>query len=116
MTILFREMRASKLARLVELEDFENETALFELAIADSVCPAICCNPDNPDCEYTAEMEPDQDRGWCDACERGTAGLRARARGPYLMSAERYRLRADRPGRSRSVRAGWYYARSANAA
>jgi hypothetical protein len=36
------------------------------------VCPAICCNPDNPECDYTAEMEPDQDRGWCEECERGT--------------------------------------------
>ena len=72
MTTLSREMRAAKLAKLVELEGFENETALFEAAIADSVCPAICCNPDKPDCGYTAEMEPDQTEGWCEACERGT--------------------------------------------
>jgi hypothetical protein len=72
MAILSREMRAGKLAKLIELEGFENETALFEAAIADSVCPAICCNPDNPDCDYTAEMEPDQSQGWCEACERGT--------------------------------------------
>jgi hypothetical protein len=70
--ILFREMRAGKLARLVELEGFESETALFETAVADSVCPAICCNPDNPDCDYTAEMESDQAQGWCEACERET--------------------------------------------
>jgi hypothetical protein len=36
------------------------------------VCPAICCNPDDPECDYTAETEPDQDRGWCEICERGT--------------------------------------------
>ena len=72
MTIFSREVRASKLAKLVELEDFESETVLFEAAIADSVCPAICCNPDKPDCDYTAEMEPDQAEGWCEACERGT--------------------------------------------
>jgi hypothetical protein len=23
----------------------------------------------NEGCEYTAEMEPDQDRGWCEVCE-----------------------------------------------
>jgi hypothetical protein len=72
MTTLSREMRAAKLAKLVELEGFESETALFEAAIADSVCPAICCNPDKPDCDYTAEMEPDQAYGWCEVCERGT--------------------------------------------
>jgi histidinol-phosphate/aromatic aminotransferase/cobyric acid decarboxylase-like protein len=72
MTILSREMRAGKLAKLVELEGFESETALFETAVADSVCPAICCNPDNPDCNYTTEMEPDQAQGWCEVCERGT--------------------------------------------
>ena len=72
MTILSREMRAGKLAKLVELEGFESETALFEAAVSDSVCPAICCNPADPDCDYTAEMEPDQDRGWCEMCERET--------------------------------------------
>ncbi len=66
------EMRRTKLATLVELEGFEDENALFAAAISDSVCPAICCNPNNPDCDYTAEMEPDQDRGWCEECERGT--------------------------------------------
>ena len=66
------EMRKAKLARLVELEGFENETALFAAAVTDSVCPAICCNPDNPACDYTAEMEPDQDHGWCEECECGT--------------------------------------------
>src|SRR4051812_43277811 len=66
------EMQKAKLTTLVQLEGFESETALFEAAIADSVCPAICCNPDNPDCDYTAEIEPDQDRGWCEVCKRGT--------------------------------------------
>ena len=69
MAILSKEIRASKLAKLVEFEGFESETALFEAAIADSVCPAICCNPG---CDYTAEMEPDQAHGWCEVCERGT--------------------------------------------
>ncbi len=66
------EMRKAKRAKLVELEGFADETDLFAAAVADSVCPAICCNPHNPDCDYTAEMEPDQDRGWCEECERGT--------------------------------------------
>ena len=72
MPVLSKEQRAIKLAKLREIEGFEDENELFAAAISDSVHPAICCNPDNPDCDYTAEMEPDQDRGWCEMCERGT--------------------------------------------
>jgi hypothetical protein len=36
---------------------------------SDAVSPAICTNPD---CNYTCEMEPDQDRGWCDECRTNT--------------------------------------------
>ena len=72
MGVLSNEERAAKLKRLCEIEGFDDETALFAAAIADSVCPAICCNPANRDCDYTTEMEPDQDRGWCEECERGT--------------------------------------------
>ena len=66
------EMRRGKLRKLCEIEGFEDETELFAAAIADSVSPAICCNPDQPDCDYSTEMEPDQDRGWCEECQRGT--------------------------------------------
>jgi hypothetical protein len=72
MRVLSEGVPAARLAKLVEIEGFEDETALFAAAMSDSVCPAICCNPDNPECDYTAEMEPDQDRGWCEVCERGT--------------------------------------------
>jgi len=65
-------MRRGKLRKLCEIEGFEDETELFAAAIADSVSPAICCNPDQPDCDYSTEMEPDQDRGWCEECQRGT--------------------------------------------
>jgi hypothetical protein len=66
------EMRATKLAKLCEIGGFADENELFAAAIADSVCPAICCNPENPECDYTAEMEPDQDRGWCEICGTDT--------------------------------------------
>ena len=72
MRVLSKEMRAAKLAKLCEIEGFEDENELFAAAMTDSVCPAICCNPDNPDCDYTAEMEPDQDRGWCEVCGTNT--------------------------------------------
>ena len=38
-------------------------------AVGDSVSPAICLNDG---CDYTTEMEPDQDRGWCEACRTNT--------------------------------------------
>jgi hypothetical protein len=36
-----------------------------EASISDSVAPAICTEPE---CDYTTEMEPDQDAGYCEAC------------------------------------------------
>jgi hypothetical protein len=66
------EMRRTKLKVLVEIEGCGDETELFAAAIADSVCPAICCNPDNPACDYTEEKEPDSRDGWCEECQRGT--------------------------------------------
>ena len=54
-----------KLKKLVELEGYDDDTDLIADAIIDSVCPAICMNAG---CDYTTEMEPDQDRGWCESC------------------------------------------------
>jgi hypothetical protein len=66
------EMRRAKLAKLCHIEGYGSPDELFAAVVADSVCPAICCNPDNPDCDYTEEKEPDSRDGWCEACERGT--------------------------------------------
>jgi hypothetical protein len=66
------EMRRAKLRTLCESEGYEHENDLFAAAMADSVCPAICCNPDNPECDYTEEKEPDSRDGWCEECQRGT--------------------------------------------
>jgi hypothetical protein len=57
--------RRAKLDQLIEIEGFESEEALLAAVITDSVSPAICLNEN---CDYTAEMEPDQDRGFCEAC------------------------------------------------
>lgn len=54
-----------KLELLADLEGFDSVDDLLETCI-DSVVPAICCNPR---CDYTTEMEPDQDQGWCEVCE-----------------------------------------------
>lgn len=61
--------RRAKLLQLIEIEGFESEDALLAAAVADSVCPAICMNDD---CDYTCEMEPDQDRGYCEVCGTNT--------------------------------------------
>jgi hypothetical protein len=63
------EKRRAKLSQLIEIEGFESEEALLAAVIVDSVSPAICMNDG---CDYTAEMEPDQDRGWCEACGTNT--------------------------------------------
>src|SRR5258707_9281069 len=46
-----------------------NLEQLLEAVIGDSVSPAICTNAD---CTYTREMEPDQERGYCDECRTNT--------------------------------------------
>ena len=42
---------------------------MFKACVTDSVSPAICTARD---CSYTTEMEPDQDRGYCEACGGNT--------------------------------------------
>lgn len=60
------ERRRIKLEHLADIEGYERVDELLEAAALDSVCPAICLNEG---CEYTCEMEPDQDAGWCEVCE-----------------------------------------------
>ena len=55
----------TKLQKLLEIEGYTNITALLAVCITDGVSPAICTNEG---CDYTAEMEPDQDRGFCEEC------------------------------------------------
>jgi hypothetical protein len=55
-----------KLARskgYAEVMDFLDDNAL------DSIMPAICMAPD---CDHTAELEPDQRAGFCEACGRAS--------------------------------------------
>ena len=72
MAVLSDDIRRAKLAKLIEIQGFADEAALFDAAVSDSVCPAICCNSDRPNCDYSDEMEPDQDAGWCEECQRPT--------------------------------------------
>jgi hypothetical protein len=42
---------------------------LLKASTSDSVCPAICMTEG---CDYTTEMERDQDAGYCEACGGNT--------------------------------------------
>ena len=53
-------LRKAKLAKLVEIEGYDEIEALMEAVFSDAVSAAICMNED---CDFTCEMEPDQDRG-----------------------------------------------------
>ena len=59
------DLKNPKLQTLAEYEGFEDAIEFLEAKAMDSVVPAIC---DNADCDAVAEMEPDQDRGFCDEC------------------------------------------------
>ena len=52
----------TKLEKLLEIEGYERIEDLIEAVFSDSVSPAICMNEG---CDFTCEMEPDQDAGWC---------------------------------------------------
>lgn len=59
----------AKLELLAELEGYDTVMAMLEKATFDSVCPGIC---GEPGCDYIGQVEPDQTKGWCPACEKGT--------------------------------------------
>ena len=62
-------LRKTKLAKLVEIEGYDSPEELMEAVFGDSVCPAICMSED---CNFTCEMEPDQDAGYCEECHTNT--------------------------------------------
>ena len=62
---------ASKLDLLAETCDLSVAAFIEEYALEDLV-PGICMNPD---CDFTADYEPDQREGWCEEC--GTGSVRS---------------------------------------
>ena len=62
-------LREAKLAKLIESEGYGTFEEMAAAIVSDSVSPAICVEPD---CDYTTEMEPDQDAGYCEACGKNT--------------------------------------------
>ena len=67
--ILSTHVRQQKLAKLLHAEGFDTFEELAQAAFSDSVSPAICTDAD---CDYTTEMEPDQDAGYCESCGKNT--------------------------------------------
>lgn len=66
---LSTKLRRAKLATLVEIEGYSSLNDLLRVSVMDGVCPSICISES---CSYTCEMEPDQDRGWCEECNANT--------------------------------------------
>ena len=62
-------LRKAKLAKLIEIEGYGTIEELMEAVFSDAVSPAICMNEW---CNYTCEMEPDQDAGYCEECNANT--------------------------------------------
>jgi hypothetical protein len=61
--------RAAKLATLFKAQGFGDLTEFLTASMADSICPAICMTEG---CDHIAEMESDQDEGYCEACGGNT--------------------------------------------
>ena len=62
-------MNEDKLQLLAEIEGYEDSMELLEANVIDSVVPGICSTPG---CDYSTGVEPDQSRGWCEECQKGT--------------------------------------------
>lgn len=58
-----------KLVRLAASEGYANVADFLEDYALDSIVPAICMAPD---CDHTADLEPDQRAGFCETCGRAS--------------------------------------------
>jgi len=59
----------TKLDTLTRDWGYATPTLMVEDYIFDGLMPAIC---QNHGCDYSTEYEPDQTRGWCEACNENT--------------------------------------------
>ena len=64
-----KDLREIKLGQLLKAEGYQSIEDLYPAVLSDVVSPAICIEPH---CQYTCEMEPDQHRGYCEACGGNT--------------------------------------------
>jgi hypothetical protein len=58
-----------KISKLAEIEGFDSVEEMLEEVATDSCNPGICTNEG---CDYTVEVEPDCDSGWCEDCEENS--------------------------------------------
>ena len=65
---LNKSLREVKIEALCEIEG-ESREKLMERAVFDGVSAGICVNKD---CDFTTEIEPDSDSGWCEECSTNT--------------------------------------------
>ena len=65
MRALSQEEKRRKLRELARGGGHASVVEMLKAYVTDSVAPAICTDPH---CSYTTEMEPDQDRGYCELC------------------------------------------------
>ncbi len=63
--VLSQSERHTKLKKLAAIEGYGEVMDMLAEATMDSVSPGICINPR---CDYTVEVEPDQDQGYCESC------------------------------------------------
>ena len=66
---LSAQVRRKKLAKLLQAAGYGTLEELATAVFGDAVSPAICIDAD---CDYTTEMEPDQDAGYCENCGKNT--------------------------------------------
>ena len=69
MKALSQEEKRRKLRLLAADGGYASVVEMLKAYVTDSVSPAFCIDPH---CSYTTEMEPDQDRGYCELCGRNT--------------------------------------------
>ena len=60
-----KSFKQKKIETLVKHWGFKSEKEYIEGSMFSSIVGGIC---NNPDCDYTTDVEPDQDRGYCEIC------------------------------------------------
>lgn len=54
---------------LADYYGYDDIMDMLQAATFDSVSPGICMNDG---CDYTCDIEPDSDSGWCEECNTNT--------------------------------------------
>jgi hypothetical protein len=73
----------AKLERLADTEGYDDVDQLFECRALDSTVPGICMEHS---CDFTADHEPDQDKGMVRVLRQEHREVGARHRGVHLMA------------------------------